>query len=92
MYRIDTHHHILPKIYIESLAKINITTAGGIPFPNWDPDKMMQLMDKYNIKFVPTDGVAIETSEFDSYLTQELKLQISHKTAENLFPRLQEKK
>ena len=31
--RIDVHHHILPRLYVEALAKAGHTGGGGMPFP-----------------------------------------------------------
>lgn len=34
--RMDVHHHILPPAYTSALAKMGVTRAGGVPFPNWN--------------------------------------------------------
>ena len=47
--RIDTHHHILPSVYTSALAKIGITSAGGVPFPNWNVQKSLDVMDRNGI-------------------------------------------
>ena len=33
---IDVHHHIVPPVYKSALAKIGITSFGGIAFPDWN--------------------------------------------------------
>ena len=48
-YRIDVHHHIVPKEYLSSLADIGITTAGGVVFPKWDVQDSLMYMDQQNI-------------------------------------------
>ena len=48
-YRIDVHHHIVPKEYLSSLANMGITTAGGVVFPKWDVQDSLLFMDKQNI-------------------------------------------
>lgn len=48
-YRIDVHHHILPKEYFTSLARMGITTAGGVIFPKWDLQSSLRVMDQQNI-------------------------------------------
>lgn len=46
---IDVHHHILPSVYMEALAGIGIATAGGVPFPAWDPAATLGVMDRNDI-------------------------------------------
>ena len=48
-YRIDVHHHIVPKEYLSSLADMGITTAGGVVFPKWDVQDSLTFMDRQNI-------------------------------------------
>ena len=47
--RIDVHHHILPPVYTAALKKIGITKAGGIPFPSWNSQKSLDVMDRNGI-------------------------------------------
>ncbi len=47
--RIDVHHHILPPVYTSALAKIGITSAGGVPFPNWNAQQSLDVMDRNGI-------------------------------------------
>jgi predicted TIM-barrel fold metal-dependent hydrolase len=47
--RIDVHHHILPSVYTSALAKIGITSAGGVPLPNWNAQKSLDVMDRNGI-------------------------------------------
>lgn len=48
--RIDVHHHILPKFYLEHLNRLGITKSLGVEFPEWSPDLALSLMDKMDIK------------------------------------------
>jgi len=48
-HRIDIHHHILPPEYLKSLAKVNITTAGNVGFPTWEPRDSLEVMDRQGI-------------------------------------------
>jgi len=48
-YRVDIHHHIVPKKYLSSLADMGITTAGGVIFPKWDVQNSLRFMDQQNI-------------------------------------------
>lgn len=47
--RIDIHHHILPRLYLERLKSIGVTKALGVEFPDWSPDSALSLMDKMDI-------------------------------------------
>ncbi len=47
--RIDVHHHILPRLYVEALAKAGHTGGGGMPFPAWDPESTLAMMDRQGI-------------------------------------------
>ena len=48
-YRVDVHHHIVPKEYLSSLATMGITTAGGVVFPKWDLHDSLAYMDRQGI-------------------------------------------
>ena len=52
--KIDVHHHIVPPVYTSSLAKIGITTANGMPFPEWDAQKSIAAMDRNSIRVAVT--------------------------------------
>jgi predicted TIM-barrel fold metal-dependent hydrolase len=47
--RIDVHHHILPQLYVEALAKLGHTGGGGMPFPAWDPQSTLAMMDRQGV-------------------------------------------
>ena len=47
--RIDVHHHIIPPDYIKALKRIGITSAGGYPYPNWNPQTSLNVMDQNEI-------------------------------------------
>jgi len=47
--RIDVHHHILPPVYTSTLAKMGITDSGGVPFPAWNAQMSLDVMDKNGI-------------------------------------------
>lgn len=47
--RIDVHHHILPPDCITALKRIGITSAGGVPFPYWNPQTSLKVMDQNEI-------------------------------------------
>ena len=39
--RIDVHHHILPRVYVDALAKAGHAGGGGMPFPRWDAESTL---------------------------------------------------
>lgn len=47
---IDVHHHIIPKLYKEELKKIGVTTSGGYPIKDWEPQDSIQMMDELGIE------------------------------------------
>jgi hypothetical protein len=47
--RIDVHHHILPRLYVDALAKAGHLGGGGMPFPAWDPENTLAMMDRQGI-------------------------------------------
>jgi predicted TIM-barrel fold metal-dependent hydrolase len=46
---IDLHHHVIPDVYVKSLAKIDVTELSGISIPEYGPDKCLSDMDKLGI-------------------------------------------
>ncbi len=73
-YRIDIHHHILPPEYLKSLANIGITTVTNVPFPKWDPEHSLELMDRQGIAVAITSisspGIYFGDSEFTRNLAR----------------------
>jgi hypothetical protein len=47
--RIDVHHHITPKEYVEKLKSIGITESLGVPFPDWTPESSLKFMKKLEL-------------------------------------------
>jgi predicted TIM-barrel fold metal-dependent hydrolase len=72
--RIDVHHHILPSVYTSALAKIGIRDAGGVPFPNWNAQQSLDVMDRNGIATAITSisspGVYFGDSEFSKDLSK----------------------
>jgi predicted TIM-barrel fold metal-dependent hydrolase len=52
--RIDVHHHIVPPEYVKALAKLGITESAGIPFPHWNAETALDVMDRQGIKVAIT--------------------------------------
>jgi predicted TIM-barrel fold metal-dependent hydrolase len=49
-YRIDVHHHVLPKFYLATLERVsNITAMFGVELPEWSPEAHLDVMDKNKI-------------------------------------------
>jgi 6-methylsalicylate decarboxylase len=46
--RIDTHSHVVPPDYADSLRARDVS-AGGLPIPEWDPQAALALMDRHDI-------------------------------------------
>src|SRR5215468_1619121 len=46
---IDTHHHAMFPDYVTALGKIGISDGGGVPFPHWDAQTDLALMDRHGI-------------------------------------------
>lgn len=72
--RIDIHHHILPPEYLSSLAKIGITTVTNLPFPKWDPELSLEVMDRQGIAIAITSisspGIYFGDPEFSRNLAR----------------------
>jgi predicted TIM-barrel fold metal-dependent hydrolase len=47
--RIDVHHHILPADYTGTLAKWGVGAGAGVPFPKWDPESTLEMLDRQGI-------------------------------------------
>ncbi|HTO08780.1 MAG TPA: amidohydrolase family protein [Myxococcota bacterium] len=52
--RIDVHHHILPADYVGALAQLGVTGGGDIPFPRWDVESTLAMMDRQGIALAVT--------------------------------------
>jgi len=46
---VDTHHHAMLPEYVTALGKIGVTDGGGVPFPHWDAQSDLALMDRHAI-------------------------------------------
>jgi len=73
--KIDVHHHILPKEYLERLKSIGITIAApGAPFPKWTPEKSLSFMKKTGIDTailsISAPGVSFKNPTFSAELSR----------------------
>jgi predicted TIM-barrel fold metal-dependent hydrolase len=49
-YRIDVHHHVLPKFYRETLKRVSsITSMFGVTLPDWTLEAHLEVMDRNKI-------------------------------------------
>jgi predicted TIM-barrel fold metal-dependent hydrolase len=49
MLRIDTHHHVIPPGYRNTLRRAGIEEAGGRALPDWSPEGSLQAMAELNV-------------------------------------------
>lgn len=49
-HRIDVHHHIVPADYVDALSRSGVRNAGGFPFPAWDVESTLEMMDRNAIE------------------------------------------
>jgi predicted TIM-barrel fold metal-dependent hydrolase len=66
-YRIDVHHHVLPKFYLKALEKWGKSSAFGLDLPDWSLEAHLEVMDKNKIALgmasIPT-GIYFESDAF----------------------------
>jgi predicted TIM-barrel fold metal-dependent hydrolase len=48
-HRIDVHYHIIPKPYVDALARRGITGAAWVNFPKWAPNMAIRQLDRMEI-------------------------------------------
>ena len=52
--RIDVHHHIVPADYVEAVGRAGVTNAGGFPFPHWDLESTLAMLERCDIQTAVT--------------------------------------
>jgi len=50
MQRIDVHHHLLPRFYVEAQLAAGITGSAYRGFPQWSPESSLALMNRLQIE------------------------------------------
>ena len=74
-HKIDVHHHIVPKEYLAALASVGINNAVGEPFPNWDIENSIAMMDRQGIDIAITSisapGIYFGNIDFTRKLARE---------------------
>jgi len=48
-HRIDVHAHDLAPVYVAALRSAERWLIGGIPVPEWTPDRALARMDRFGI-------------------------------------------
>lgn len=73
-YRIDVHHHIIPIDYVDSLAKIGVSSSLGVNLPSWSVESTLEMMDRNGIRVAVTSisspGVYFNDAGFASNLAR----------------------
>ncbi|MFC2023456.1 amidohydrolase family protein [Chloroflexota bacterium] len=67
-YRIDVHHHVLPKFYLATLERVSsIASMFGVLLPDWSLEAHLEVMDKNKVAVgmasIPA-GIYFESSAF----------------------------
>lgn len=74
MKKIDVHHHITPKFYLQELESIGITESFNQAFPKWTPETSLSYMKKFGIDMaiasISTPGVNLYNDAFSRKLAR----------------------
>jgi hypothetical protein len=61
--KIDVHHHIFPKEYVDALKQAGVLNSQGVDFPKWTADTSLKHMKKNGIQVamlsISTPGVYV---------------------------------
>jgi 6-methylsalicylate decarboxylase len=84
--KIDVHHHIFPKNYVDTLIKAGVKSTLGIDFPKWTPETSLKVMDKNGIKMailsITAPGVYFPNVEFPQGFSEKLARMTNETIAE----------
>lgn len=74
--RIDVHHHVLPREYVDRLSAKGVTKGLGVQFPAWNEKKMLEVMDGNGISTsvvsISAPGVHFPDKDPDGTLARQL--------------------
>lgn len=74
--KIDVHHHIFPKAYVDALKNAGVKNSIGVDFPKWTIDTSLKKMKEYGIKIamlsISTPGVYSNNMEFPAGFSEKL--------------------
>lgn len=84
--RIDVHHHIVPRHYAKTLAKLGVTKGLGVRLPNWDVATALDVMDANGIASavlsIPAPGVYFANNDRRSAIAKDLSRQVNETNAD----------
>jgi predicted TIM-barrel fold metal-dependent hydrolase len=76
MNKIDVHHHIFPKEYVNALKEAGVDKTFGHKFPKWTVDTSFKRMKENGIKIamlsISTPGVYFKDNEFPEGFSENL--------------------
>lgn len=74
--KIDVHHHIFPKKYVDALKTAGVDKTFGVDFPKWTVKTSFKKMKENGIKIailsISTPGVYFKETEFPQGFSEEL--------------------
>ena len=74
--KIDVHHHIFPKEYVEALQDAGVKNTLGVDFPYWTPKVSLKQMEKNGIKVaissISSPGVYFDEVQFPDGFSENL--------------------
>lgn len=74
--KIDVHHHIFPKEYVDALKEVGVNDTLGFPFPNWTPKTSIKGMDSNGVKMalisITAPGVYFAGKDFPVGFSEKL--------------------
>ncbi len=84
--KIDVHHHIFPKNYVDALKSQGVKDTLGVDFPEWTPETSLKVMDKNGIKMailsITAPGVYFPDIEFPTGFSENLAQMTNETIAE----------
>ncbi|MCF8395685.1 MAG: amidohydrolase [Melioribacteraceae bacterium] len=84
--RIDVHHHIFPKNYVDALKSAGVKNTLGVDFPNWTPETSLKTMNKNGIKLailsITAPGVYFPNIKFSQGFSEDLARMTNETIAE----------
>ena len=85
--KIDLHHHILPKEYLKALKSIGVTKSFGIPFPKWNIQNSLDMMEHnsiiHSVLSISAPGVYFNDIKFTAQLSRQLNEIIANTIAQH---------
>lgn len=74
--KIDVHHHVFPKEYVDALKNVGVEKTYGVDFPKWTVETSFKKMKENGIKIamlsISTPGVYFKGAEFPEGFSENL--------------------